>query len=508
MKKKTLSYLLCAALVILCSAFMPIILFFTNVGSVKFYEIAIFIGFFSTIALIIFVLFIFVFKSEHKASLSAGLIMIIFQNIGRLSSVMPYVFVLAIFILLSCALIFIIAKFVKDDISKLFVPVWSIVLVFIILLNSVLSISKIASVSNVKNEIQNDINTQYKYLSSYKNESTNPESLPNVYLIIVDEYAGFSSSEKYLNYDNSAFKSFLKSKNFTVSNSSTNYYDGTYECLANIFNLEVSEKNKIANTTEAYCEAKAADGALFKIAEDMGYTITAAQAVNVANYESRTKVYGDKWSDTGKGKSTIDLMISPSLLCPFVEELRSILNGVPLDYFRGRSHVINQASSFDAPLKYFADSENLSKHNTFNLCYTPIPHPPFFFDEKGNIIEGTSHLLDWSTPEYYINQLKYCNKLLEDTIENITTNDPDSIIVLMSDHGVRNYSTSSIQFDWMNQMSPKDHTDILCAVYYKGESFSDIDGFCGSNVLINVINKAWGYEIPLIKQSDDFYFNK
>lgn len=58
----------------------------------------------------------------------------------------------------------------------------------------------------------------------------------------------------------------------------------------------------------------------------------------------------------------------------------------------------------------------------------------------------------------------------------------------------------------MKEMTVKDNADIICAVYYKGEEFAEIEGMYGSNVLISVVNKAWGYNIPLIPQSDEMYY--
>ena len=506
MKKKILSHALCAVLVILCCALMPMLLFFNNIGVVKFYEIAAFIGIYSFIGLFVFIILKFIFKSEYKAAVTAGLFSLIFQNTGRLTSIMSYKIVACIFIAIIAALFLAAWKFLKEQVAKIFVPVFAGVLAMLIILNTLLSIGKIVSVANVNSEIKNDINKQYEYLASYKDSDKTPDELANIYFIIVDEYAGFNSIEKHFNYDNKEFKTFLENNNFTISETSTNYLDGTMECLANVFNLEFNEKNRYTKTSEAYCQKKMENGALFRLAEDNGYTVNVAQTTQLVNYDSQTDIYGDKWSATGNSKSTIDLMISPSMLVPFTDRIRSVLNGVSLDYFVGRTHAVKQAQSYSDPLVYFAQSENVGKTNTFNLCYASIPHQPFFFDENGNVTNDVSKLNDWSNKDNYLNQFKYCTTLLQDTISNIVENDPNSIIILMSDHGARNHSNESSAFDWMNEMTAKDNTDILCAVYYKGESFTDIEGMCGSNVMISVVNEAFGYNIPLIAQSDSMYY--
>ena len=286
------SHLLCAVLVILCSALLPIMLFFANVGAVKFYEIAIFIGIYAVIGLGVFVVLRFILKSEYKAGLAAGFFILIFQNSGRLAKIMPYKFVLVIFLLVAGGLIFAVWKLLKDDIAKLFVPVLSVVLTMLLVMNTVISISKIVSVANADKEIQKEIDEQYEYILSCKDGERTTEELPNIYFIITDEYAGFNSLEKYYDYDNAQFKAFLENRKFNLSLNSTNYMEQTFECLANVFNLEVSENNSYAKTSEAYCQKKIKNGVLFKLVESLGYTITVAQTLDVVDYESETDVFG------------------------------------------------------------------------------------------------------------------------------------------------------------------------------------------------------------------------
>ena len=503
--KRVLSHLLCIALVLLCSALMPIMLFFSNVGAVKFYEIAIFIGIYSFIGLAAFAILRLLMKSEHKAAISTGIFILTFQNAGRLAKIIQYKIVLAIFILVIGVLVFAVWKFLKDEIAKVFVPVLSAVLSMLLIMNTILSMGKIISLANVNSEIQSDIDKQYEYIKSFKTESETPKELPNIYFIIPDEYAGFNTLEKFYDYDNSEFKAFLEDNKFDISYSSTNYMNQTFECLSNVFNLEVSEKNSYANTSERYCQSKVQRSLIFKLAEDCGYTVNVAQTNDLVNYESKTEIYGDKWSKTGDNESIIDLLAAPSMLAPFTDRIRAVLNGVSVDYFVGQKQEVKLKPQF-APLEYFAESENVGKKNSFNLCYTNIPHVPFIFDQDGNILEDQSHRNDWGDKSYYLGQLKYCTTLFEDAVEKIIENDPDSIIILMSDHGARDHSSEIPNAQWMSKMTPKDTANILCAVYYKGEEFIDIEGMCGSNVLISIINKAWGYSIPLIEQSDDMYY--
>jgi len=504
MKKKILSHLLAVALIILVSSFMPLFLFLTNVDSIKFVEVAIFMGVFSAVGLIIFVILRLITKSEYKAATITAVITLIYQNIGRLQPLIGDWFVILLFAAIMVGIFFLVKKFLTDEIAKIFTPILTIMLTLLCILNTVTSMGKIVEVANLDDTVKEEVDERFKTLSSYKDESKLPKKLPNVYFFIPDEYAGFRSSKEFLGYDNKEFKDFLKNNNFTISESSTNYSNGTLECLADVFNLEVNEDNRYRNTTEAYCQQKVFDSVLFRIVEDLGYDVRAFQATDLVDYKSETFQYAKIWSTTAEGDLSLNLMLEPTICYPIKDAFTSVLNLFVDDASVAVNVVDKLATSNAEPLTYFASDDAEYREGTFNLCYSLIPHQPFYFDEEGNLKEGSKHLNDWSTKDHYLEQYKYSTKLLTESIENILENDPDSIIIIMSDHGLRLHEVG--RDTWMKDMTPKDNADIICAVYNQGEIFPGIEGLCGSNVLITLLNEAYGYSIPLVEQSDDFYF--
>lgn len=502
MVKKLFSHLLAIALVLLVSCFMPLFLFFTNVEAISFIEIMIFMGVFSAVGLLLFGILRFTTKSPYKAASITAVVTLIYQNIGRLRPLMGPWLVLLLFIILMIALGIIVKKLINEEIAKVFTPVFAIMLAFLCLLNTVTNLGRISAKMSVDSEVKAETEEQYNYLSSFKTGSLKGK-LPNVYFFLPDEYAGFNSSEKFLDYDNKDFKNFLENNNFQVSTTSTNYSEGTMECLADVFNLEINEDNRYHSTSEAYCKRKTAQGALFRIAEDMGYTVRAFQPIDLIDYESQSVQYGKIWSTNADGELSIDIMFSPTIFYSARDAFLQFLD-LFTDASVGKGVVHNLADSNAAPLRYFASEDAQYPDSTFNFCYGLIPHNPFYFDAEGNVVEANHSHNNWTTKDQYLNQLKYTTDLLTKSIENIIENDPDSIIIVMSDHGlrIREEATNT----WMKGMTPKDNADILCAVYYKGEEFTDIEGMCGTNVMITIMNEVYKYEIPYVAQSDDFYF--
>ena len=503
MKKRVLSHILAVALIILVSSFMPLFLFFTNIDSIRFIEILVFMGTFSGIGLILFTILRLTTKSEYKAATITAVVTLIYQNIGRLQELIGDWFVLLLFVVLMVGIGILAKKFLSEEIAKIFTPILTIMLTLLCVLNTVTSLGKITDKVHLGSDVEIELDERYDYIKSFRTENTESEELPNVYFFIPDEYAGFASAEKFLGYDNKEFKTFLEENNFSISTSSTNYSNGTLECLADVFNLEINTNNRYRTEGEGYCQEKVNHGLIFRMAEDLGYSIRAFQPNDLIGYKSETSQYGKMWSTTADGDLSVELMLEPTIIYPIKDAFSSLMKKVTPETSVA-SGVTNKLGTSNAePLVYFTKDKATYPEATFNVCYSLIPHQPFYFNADGSFVKDDSHLNDWSSKEYYLEQFKYSTKLLTESVENIIENDPNSIIIIMSDHGMRTHAEGEA---WMNEMTPKDNADIICAVYYKGEQKLDIEGLCGANVLITTINEAYGYEIPLLEQSDSYYF--
>ena len=64
-----------------------------------------------------------------------------------------------------------------------------------------------------------------------------------------------------------------------------------------------------------------------------------------------------------------------------------------------------------------------------------IPHLPYRFDSQCNTIAVKNNLSLLEQKNLYIEQLKCANKQTLEFIELIKKNDPESIIIITSDHG-------------------------------------------------------------------------
>jgi len=103
--------------------------------------------------------------------------------------------------------------------------------------------------------------------------------------------------------------------------------------------------------------------------------------------------------------------------------------------------------------------------------------------------------------KYYLGQYIFATEKMREIAELLVENDPNSIIIIQSDHGAR----ASSDPDLFLEIFPlEDVSNIFNAVYYKGEKL-DIEGLSGVNTLRLVLNKAFTERFDMLEVPVDTY---
>ena len=151
---------------------------------------------------------------------------------------------------------------------------------------------------------------------------------------------------------------------------------------------------------------------------------------------------------------------------------------------------------------YGKELSNLEKSNIFTLGYYDFPHLPYIVDENGNKTNASdrSNLRD---PVPYCKQFMYANKKILEMVTGIIENDPDSILILQSDHGFRlpshlRYWYGIEEYDL--EVEAPFERNILNAVYYQGKDI-DIENLSGLNTLKVVLNKLLETDLEITKMN-------
>ncbi len=130
-----------------------------------------------------------------------------------------------------------------------------------------------------------------------------------------------------------------------------------------------------------------------------------------------------------------------------------------------------------------------------------MPHYPYYYDENEKLrtIEGLSTIA-FSDKKAYVSYLKYTNKKTLALLDHILANSKNPpIIILISDHGFRNFISKS---EDENKRLPFCN---LMSVYLPDKDYSSFsDSLSNVNLLRIVLNSKFGQQLPILKDSTFF----
>lgn len=338
-----------------------------------------------------------------------------------------------------------------------------------------------------------------------------PFGLPNVYMFVLDEYSSFDMLKKYYKYDNQVFSDYLDSKGFSVARTSYTTDNQTEHVICDLLNIKYISRHY----SKSKCHSKIKNAQLYKIFKDMGYTI-------FQNSSSTGHIIGPRSIRSSSGKKAYDAIVTdknftgvaPTVPEGITEQLSKSRFGTkpsssklnewgfyPSSYIRKLSR-FRRGSNADNILKVFDYFENPDNYAPTSprviFSYLPATHVPFQFNEYGGLL-SSSHARNWKTEKIYLGQYSFISKHLIATVSTITANDPNSIIIIMSDHGIR-YHGDAYPQNHRFYVSDKDSLRVMNAVYVKGMKI-DITGLSAINTLRYILSLYEGHEqdYPAIK---------
>ena len=154
------------------------------------------------------------------------------------------------------------------------------------------------------------------------------------------------------------------------------------------------------------------------------------------------------------------------------------------------------ANSFLKIFDYFEDPSHYAvTMPRVTYCYMTATHVPFIFNEYGGLIPY-SQSRNWEDTSVYLDQYKFITKHMMAAISTIINNDPDSIIIVMSDHGIRYHADCTQMHTFY--ITDKDSCRIMNAVYIKGQKY-DTEGLSGINTLRYIMSLYGRQDYPPIK---------
>lgn len=288
--------------------------------------------------------------------------------------------------------------------------------------------------------------------------------LPDIYYIVLDEFAGFQAMREYWNYDEvDDFVDFLQDQGFFVAEESHASSIDTLHQLASRLNYQEYPLGMDVQTYVAYI----ADNRVMRELRSRGYTTVVFDETNMP-YPSAQSIQADHVyeygsdaipeSDQGEYGFYFDefgeLVVDNTMLSAFSRN------------YRKNDQMISQHTAMISFTVNNIASRNIPSPK-FVYVHLMLPHFPFAFDRNGNVAD-TDRFTDWNR---YLDNYIYSIKVAQTMINNIllaADADNPPVIVLQSDHGARNHMTSRAGSAVLPDYPEEFTTLILNALYLPG----------------------------------------
>lgn len=473
--------------------------FTENFGFINFWDTLILAFTYVAAVIILYCLFLIIFKNRIKASLVASFIMAFYLFFGaiqdfckvHLAILNRYSVLLPFFVIIVIALIFYLKK-VNSSFSKLNLFLNSLFFIYIIVDLGLLvyknfnpSVNKFSAYSFVKD-------------NNYQLCANCPK--PDIYFLLFDEYASSISLEKYFNYDNSSLDTFLIEQGFHIQRKSISNYNFTPMSMASMLNMSYMtgiNPGGISIEDYASCNELVKKNAVINFLSTQGYEIV--------NY------------------SIFDLVGNPSLISQDILPLKTklITDGTLFNRMQKDLGWILLTGKYE--IKWLSDRifyNNLHNNETFINHFEKsslkrkarprffyghlfMPHPPYYFDKNGNrkkseIIYKESKEINTNA---YLEYVTYTNTKIKELISTIKQNTKgEAVIIFMGDHGFRKDTNDSDKTHYFENQN---------AVYFPAKDYHLFyDNVSAVNQFRIIFNALFRQNFPLLKDSTIFLTDK
>jgi hypothetical protein len=247
---------------------------------------------------------------------------------------------------------------------------------------------------------------------------------PDIYYIILDEYAHPDTMKEYYSYDNSDFINFLEEKGFYWASESRTSEEQTQRSISSSLNMEFLHQTD----TNEVVFSKLDSNQVASFIKSRGYKF----------------IYFQSWFGLGKNNLNSDLIYNyyksakgsnisgefqhilwnTTMLVPFYDAL--IAKQFDEYHRNGLVDTLEQ-------LKKMPEEQG----HKFVFAHILCPHEPFVFGKNGEIIS----ILNWSNykeKRYYRDQYIYISEQIQIVVESLLQKSATPpIIIIQSDHGIR-----------------------------------------------------------------------
>ncbi len=284
----------------------------------------------------------------------------------------------------------------------------------------------------------------------------NPEQraqLPNIYFILCDAYPRADYLRDYFEFDNTPFLGQLRERGFYVADRSRSNYCHTLPSLASTLNLDFLDPAIVPRQfSENY-------PLLIPLVRD-NLVVRTLRAHDYEFVAIASGLFPTKMEDA-------DRFIRPGVFNN-TEYQQNLIDMTPVRSIMNRLDQLLWYQLVPFTLDTLAGLRREGRP-MFVFAHLLAPHLPHAYDKDGNFVDTFPPYKEgWRTVTTYL------NKRLIEVVDEIRTNEPNSIIVIQGDHGSNTalqspeeYAANPWQGEWRDYV--RDRSANLLSVYVPGK---------------------------------------
>jgi hypothetical protein len=437
--------------------------------------------------LILFVLWLIILKNILQASLATVLLLVIFWNYGLLYMGITKLISLKHWHLMPVMLFiyFHLVYFIRKARNpKTLYNLNTIVLlpIFLLIVINVITIlpAEFKKFTTLNNNHKVNLSAHEGLAGKY---------FPDIYIIILDEYAGFKTIKEEWGYDNKSFNLFLKDKGFFIAENSKSRFTGTVTSLPTLMNIEYAD----GNLTEVELYQRYNNNFLFSYLDKTGYKIVFldgfSRSQHTLNQKNILHLYYE-YIDIKHGNQLVgfsDLVVKQSMFGPLI-----IIDENADIYYQANKYFFNYIKNY--PL-----TVNKTEQPGFLYAHINCPHLPYVFDRNGDFSENPTNYWEYKSlpknllKKLYLEQYIYVTKRMTNIVSEILkASENEPVIILLSDHGPREVSSGN--------ENPEHFQRVLNAVYFPDGDYGNLyDSIAPVNTLRVVLNKYFDKNYKMLE---------
>lgn len=324
-------------------------------------------------------------------------------------------------------------------------------------------------------------------------KSITKKNLSSVFLILLDEYAGSETLQKY-NFSNEHFIKGMSDEGFRIIKKAQSNYSSTVPSIASLLNCNYTNSFFSANpySSEGYINSlnEIKNNQVAAVFKDLGY--------DVKNYspfpmDAAGKVFNNRFIP-----AEISLLFSSTIFDDLIELTPLfIARRINNEKMLKRLIASKTNSNYEIMNSVANEADNKRREPVFCYAHLMMPHSPFAKDSLGHINSAffrKSPLTQADKNGAYLQYLKYTNVVILDFVKRIKSmTKGQAVIILMSDHGSRDLATGLSDDESFNSLN--------CIYMPNGDTSGWYEGISNVNQFRVLFSTLLRTSVPLLRDS-------